>query len=210
MPPCAAKTCAVHPIFVPVVGELRAANPSKCPRAHEAKCWPRGTIRGSETKVEAGAGATPRPSKPGQSAHADQPRGSFPDSRATLPGNLRTKFDKIVRHVFHRCRGEKLHLNFGSSFLQFQVCCCFGCFRALLEENTEHLQTQHSRKHRFSEQWLVCQSSGVFWDIVGLLQGSKRPLPRKLRQKSGKGFPGPGVKKLEKDQTKKAKTSQTR
>ena len=44
-------------------------------------------------------------------------------------------------------------------------------------------------------------------DIVGLLQESKRPLPRKLRKKSEKGFPGPlglGVKKPE----KKLKTSQ--
>ena len=38
VPPCAAKTCAVHPVFVPVARELRAANPSKYPRAHEAKC----------------------------------------------------------------------------------------------------------------------------------------------------------------------------
>ena len=38
VPPCAVKTCAVRPVFVWVVGELRAANPSKCPRAHEAKC----------------------------------------------------------------------------------------------------------------------------------------------------------------------------
>ena len=29
------------------------------------------------------------------------------------------------------------------------------------------------------------------WDIVGLLQGSKRPLARKLRKKSEKEFPGP-------------------
>ena len=29
------------------------------------------------------------------------------------------------------------------------------------------------------------------WDIVGLLQGSKGPLPRKLRKKSEKEFPGP-------------------
>ena len=45
------------------------------------------------------------------------------------------------------------------------------------------------------------------WDIVGLLQGSKRPLPRKLRKKSEKGFLGllgPGVKKAR----KKSKTSQ--
>ena len=38
VPPCAVQTCAVRPGFAPVVGELQAANPSKCPRAHEAKC----------------------------------------------------------------------------------------------------------------------------------------------------------------------------
>ena len=38
-------------------------------------------------------------------------------------------------------------------------------------------------------------------DIVGLLQESKRPLPKKLRKKSEKGFPGPlgpGVEKTRK------------
>ena len=38
VPLCAVKTCAVRLVFVWVVGELRAANPSKCPRPHEAKC----------------------------------------------------------------------------------------------------------------------------------------------------------------------------
>ena len=41
------------------------------------------------------------------------------------------------------------------------------------------------------------------WDVVGLLQGSKRPLPRKPGKKSEKGFPG-RLKKLEKE----SKTSQ--
>ena len=36
-PPCAAKTRAARPVFVRVVGELWAANPSKRPSAHEAK-----------------------------------------------------------------------------------------------------------------------------------------------------------------------------
>ena len=39
------------------------------------------------------------------------------------------------------------------------------------------------------------------WDIVGLLQGSKRPLPGKLRKKSEKGFrhlSAPGSKKVKK------------
>ena len=42
-------------------------------------------------------------------------------------------------------------------------------------------------------------------DIVGLLQESKRPLPRKLRKKSEKGFPGPlgpGVQKNSKKSRK--------
>ena len=38
VPPCAVRTCAVRPVFARVVGELRAANPSKRPRAREAKC----------------------------------------------------------------------------------------------------------------------------------------------------------------------------
>ena len=36
------------------------------------------------------------------------------------------------------------------------------------------------------------------WNTVGLLQGSRRPLPRKLRKKSEKEFPVPGSKKLKK------------
>ena len=38
LPPCVAKACADHSIFARVVGELQAADPSKCPMAHEAKC----------------------------------------------------------------------------------------------------------------------------------------------------------------------------
>ena len=38
VPPYAVKTCSVRPFFARVVGELRAADPSKCPKAHEAKC----------------------------------------------------------------------------------------------------------------------------------------------------------------------------
>ena len=37
MPPCVAKTCAERPVFAQLVGELWAADPSKRPRAHEAK-----------------------------------------------------------------------------------------------------------------------------------------------------------------------------
>ena len=51
------------------------------------------------------------------------------------------------------------------------------------------------------------------WDNVGHLQGSKRPLPRKLRKKSEKGFPGPfgpGVNNLEKSQKRVENEPKTR
>ena len=35
MPLCAAKTCAVHPVFALVAGELSAADPSKSQMGHE-------------------------------------------------------------------------------------------------------------------------------------------------------------------------------
>ena len=43
-------------------------------------------------------------------------------------------------------------------------------------------------------------------DIVGLLQESKRPLPRKPPKKSDKGFPGPlglGVEKAQKSRKRR-------
>ena len=42
-------------------------------------------------------------------------------------------------------------------------------------------------------------------DIVGLLQESKRPLPKKLRKKSEKGFPGPLGPGVEKNPKKSRK-----
>ena len=36
--PLCCKTCGVRPVFAPAVGKLWAPHPSKCPRAHEAKC----------------------------------------------------------------------------------------------------------------------------------------------------------------------------
>ena len=40
VPPSVAKTCAVRPVFVLVVGELWAADPSKCPEAmHRNASW---------------------------------------------------------------------------------------------------------------------------------------------------------------------------
>ena len=36
--PCAAKTCAVRPVFGRVVGKLGAADPRICPKGRESKC----------------------------------------------------------------------------------------------------------------------------------------------------------------------------
>ena len=40
VPRCAVKTCSVHPVFARVVEELRAADPSKCPRAMKQNASP--------------------------------------------------------------------------------------------------------------------------------------------------------------------------
>ena len=37
-PPWAVKPCVVRPVFARVLGELQAVDPSKCPKAYEAKC----------------------------------------------------------------------------------------------------------------------------------------------------------------------------
>ena len=34
--PCVAKTCAARPFLAPVVGQMSAADPSRCLRGHEA------------------------------------------------------------------------------------------------------------------------------------------------------------------------------
>ena len=36
--PCAAKTCAVRPVFGRVIGKLGAADPKICSKGHESKC----------------------------------------------------------------------------------------------------------------------------------------------------------------------------
>ena len=76
--PCAVKTGAVRPVFAWAVGELRAADPKLCSKgAVKQTASPGGTIRRSETQVEAGAGAAHRTGKPGQSAHAESTQGVF-------------------------------------------------------------------------------------------------------------------------------------
>ena len=48
------------------------------------------------------------------------------------------------------------------------------------------------------------------WGIVGLLQGLKRPLPRKLRKKSEKGLPGPLPPEVKNARKRVEKEPQTR
>ena len=76
VPPCAGTTCAVRPVFAWVVGELWAADPSKCPRAMKQNASPGNNLR-LRDEGAAGAGAAPRTQKPGQSAHAESTQGVF-------------------------------------------------------------------------------------------------------------------------------------
>ena len=78
LPPCAVKTCAVRPVFARLVGKLQAADPSNVQGPLKQNASTRGTIWGSETNVEARAGAEPRTRKSGQSAHAGATQGLFP------------------------------------------------------------------------------------------------------------------------------------
>ena len=70
VPPCVAKTCAMRPVFAQVVRDLGAADPRIYSKGPWRKCWSGGTIRGSRTKLGAGAPAAPGTRKPGQSAPA--------------------------------------------------------------------------------------------------------------------------------------------
>ena len=79
VPPCVATTCAERPVFAWVVGELWAADPSKCTRAHEANA-------SSGTKSEAprccwksARQQHPAPESQDSQHMLKQPRGSFPD-----------------------------------------------------------------------------------------------------------------------------------
>ena len=78
VPPCAVKTCAVRPVF----------------------------CTGSETKVEAGAGAAPRARKAGQSAQAEstQPRGSLPRRNMMRKRSRLQKIEAIEGRNAHSSR----------------------------------------------------------------------------------------------------------
>ena len=73
--PCAVKTCAVRPVFARVVGKLRAADPSKCPRAHQAKMLAQGNNLRLRDEGGSWGGSSTQDQKPGQSAHVGSTQG---------------------------------------------------------------------------------------------------------------------------------------
>ena len=61
VPSCAVKTCAVRPVFTRVVRELRAADPSKCPRAHKQNASPGNKLRLRDKGGSRGRSSTQNP-----------------------------------------------------------------------------------------------------------------------------------------------------
>ena len=96
--PLGVKTCAVRPVFAPVVGELRAANPSRCPRAHEANAGPVTQSEAPRQRWKPGRGQHSRPKNQDSQHMLNQPRGSFPDSAKKKAHQLLTHqlFEKAV------------------------------------------------------------------------------------------------------------------
>ena len=76
VPPCVAETCALRPVFARVVGELRAADASKCLRGYDA-----GASCGAQSEAfsqKPGHQQHQGSEKPGQSAQAESTPGVFP------------------------------------------------------------------------------------------------------------------------------------
>ena len=79
MHPCAVKTCAGCPVFAPVVGELRAADPSKCPRPMKQNASPGEQSEAPRRRWKPGQGQHPGPENQDSQHMIDQHRGSFPE-----------------------------------------------------------------------------------------------------------------------------------
>ena len=78
VPPLCCKTCAVCPVFARAVGELRAADPRKNPRAREEKCQPKGTSEAMRRRWKLGQEQHPGPENQDSRHMLNQPRVSFP------------------------------------------------------------------------------------------------------------------------------------
>ena len=87
-------------------------------------------------------------------------------------------------------------------FLYFCVMVCFNLWSSLYY--FQHVgQAEKCASTQLRKRLLERFLDVTIWDIIGHLQGSKRPLPRKLRKKFEKGLPGPlgprAKKQLEKE-----------
>ena len=79
MPPCAVKTCAVHPVFARVVGELRAADPSNLQGPVKQNASPGEQSEAPRSRWPPGQEQKPGPEGQDSQHMLEQPRGSFPD-----------------------------------------------------------------------------------------------------------------------------------
>ena len=79
MPPCAVKTCAVHPVFARVVGELRAADPSNVQRPVKQNASPGEQSEAPRPRWKLGQEQNPGPENQDSQHMMEQPRGSFPE-----------------------------------------------------------------------------------------------------------------------------------
>ena len=78
VPPCAAKTCAVRPVFARVVGELRAADPSDFQGPVKQNASPGQQSEAPRPRWKPGQEQYPGPENQDSEHMLEQPRGHFP------------------------------------------------------------------------------------------------------------------------------------
>ena len=114
--PCAAKTCAVYPVYAQVVGKLRAADPSICLKGREENASAGCNLSLLDEAGSQGVRSTPN-QKPGQSAQAQ------------LSEEVLCSFTRVFRFYGTLCRARyksfrllpPLHQGKGSSRAQMQT-----------------------------------------------------------------------------------------
>ena len=79
VPPCAVKSCAVRPVFAGVVGELRAADPSKVQGPAKQNASPREQSEAPRPRRKPGQEQHPGPENQDSQHMLKQPRGYFSD-----------------------------------------------------------------------------------------------------------------------------------
>ena len=83
VPPCAAKTCAVHPVFARVVGEPRGADPSNVHGPVKQNASPEAQSEAPRRGWKPGPGQNPGPENQDSQHMLEQPRGSFPEDKGS-------------------------------------------------------------------------------------------------------------------------------